>query len=133
MSKIASLRRILRRPRHLPTKVNSKRIDDEMGVPYSSYTPAQMGRVGHAIAFAYGDRYTAVKIQDQAISGGEEGRLNARKFLVEVCKEHVRIRLFCHGRIVSPFVFNWNYSSLNEFQLVTVAFWIRYHWRFQGA
>jgi hypothetical protein len=93
MSKIASLRWISRRPHHLPTKVNSKRIDDEIGVPYWSYTLTPMGRVGHAIAFAYGDRYTAVEIQDQAISGGEKGRLDARKILVKVCKEHVPIHL----------------------------------------
>jgi len=29
---------------HLPTKINSKGVYDKMGVPYSSYAPAQMGR-----------------------------------------------------------------------------------------
>ena len=77
MCKRASLQWIW--ARHPSIKVNSKGVDNEMGVPYSSCTPAQMGwvAVGHAVAFACADRYTAGQ---RATPGYQERRLNAREF-----------------------------------------------------
>jgi len=39
--------------------------------------------------------------------------------------------MFAFVVVVSSFVSDWNYASLNEFDFFNVAFWTKYRWRFQ--